>query len=68
MEAMERLMRGRTTFMVAHRLTTLENCDLLLVIEDGRLVDTTSDVSATVRDALALGGLEAAVPGDNVHV
>jgi ATP-binding cassette subfamily B protein len=66
MEAMERLMRGRTTFMIAHRLTTLENCDLLLVIEDGRLVDTTSDVSATVQDALALGGLGASIHGETV--
>jgi ATP-binding cassette subfamily B protein len=39
MEAMTRLMRGRTTFMIAHRLSTLEQCDLGLQIEDGRLVD-----------------------------
>ena len=32
LEAMERLMQGRTTFMVAHRLSTLENCDLVLQI------------------------------------
>lgn len=38
MEAMERLMWDRTTFMIAHRLSTLEHCDLLIVIEDGRLV------------------------------
>ncbi len=38
MNAMERLMRGRTTFMIAHRLSTLKNCDLRLVIEQGRLV------------------------------
>ncbi len=38
MEAMERLMHGRTTFMVAHRLGTLKSCDILLQIEpDGRL-------------------------------
>jgi ATP-binding cassette subfamily B protein len=37
LEAMERLMRGRTTFMIAHRLSTLEGCELLLVIERGRL-------------------------------
>ena len=59
-------MQGRTTFMIAHRLTTLENCDLLLVIEGGRLVDVTSDVSATVQDALALGGLEASICGEKV--
>jgi ATP-binding cassette subfamily B protein len=38
MEAMERLMNGRTTFMIAHRLGTLENCDTRLEIEDGRIV------------------------------
>jgi hypothetical protein len=29
--------QGRTTFMIAHRLTTLENCDMLLVLEHGLL-------------------------------
>ena len=38
MEAMERLMHGRTTFMIAHRLSTLETCNMRLEIEDGRLV------------------------------
>ena len=38
MEAMERLMHGRTTFMIAHRLGTLANCDARLEIEDGRVV------------------------------
>jgi ATP-binding cassette, subfamily B, bacterial len=40
MEAMNRLMRGRTTFMIAHRLSTLEKCDVRLAIERGRVVDT----------------------------
>ena len=38
MEAMERLKQGRTTFMIAHRLGTLANCDARLEIEDGRVV------------------------------
>jgi ATP-binding cassette subfamily B protein len=38
MEAMERLMGGRTTFMIAHRLSTLANCDVRLEIEDGCVV------------------------------
>lgn len=38
LEALERLVRGRTTFMIAHRLSTLANCSVLLEIEDGRLV------------------------------
>jgi ATP-binding cassette subfamily B protein len=36
MEAMERLMRGRTTLMIAHRLSTLSQCDLRLALENGR--------------------------------
>jgi ATP-binding cassette, subfamily B, bacterial len=39
MEATERLMAGRTTFMIAHRLNTLKNCDLILVLEQGQLVE-----------------------------
>jgi ATP-binding cassette subfamily B protein len=39
MEATEKLMAGRTTFMIAHRLNTLKNCDLILVLEDGRLAE-----------------------------
>src|SRR5262249_27954916 len=37
MEAMERLVRGRTTFMIAHRLSTLENCDLRIELVAGRI-------------------------------
>jgi len=37
-KAMERLMCGRTTFMIAHRLSTLENCDLRLQLENGHLL------------------------------
>jgi len=66
LDAMERLMQGRTTFMIAHRLTTLEDCDVLLVIEHGRLIDATSDVSAKVQDAIALGGLETSIRGEQV--
>jgi ATP-binding cassette subfamily B protein len=38
LEAMERLMNGRTTFVIAHRRSMLKNCDLELVIENKRLV------------------------------
>jgi ATP-binding cassette, subfamily B, bacterial len=37
-EAMERLMRGRTTFMIAHRVSTLASCDARLELADGRVV------------------------------
>lgn len=35
MEALERLMRGRTTFLIAHRLSTLDSCDLRLEMRGG---------------------------------
>jgi ATP-binding cassette subfamily B protein len=44
MEALDKLMAGRTTFMIAHRLSTLEQCDALLVLGNGSLqmvTDTT---------------------------
>lgn len=37
MEAMERLMEGRTTFMITHRLDTLSFCNVILHIENGKL-------------------------------
>jgi ATP-binding cassette, subfamily B, bacterial len=39
LQATENLMRGRTTFMIAHRLNTLKNCDLILVLENGHLLE-----------------------------
>jgi ATP-binding cassette, subfamily B, bacterial len=38
-EAMERLMADRTTFMIAHRLATLDVCDVRLAMADGHLAD-----------------------------
>lgn len=38
MEALERLMVGRTTFMIAHRLSTLERCTIRLELANGQLV------------------------------
>ena len=41
MGAMERLMAGRTTLMIAHRLSTLERCDLRLELAGGRIAELT---------------------------
>ena len=38
-EALERLQAGRTTFVIAHRLSTVRMADLVVVIKDGRLVE-----------------------------
>ncbi len=37
--AMARLMRGRTTFVIAHRLSTVRNADVILMMEHGRIVE-----------------------------
>ena len=37
-EALDRLMEGRTTFVIAHRLATVRRADLIVVMADGRIV------------------------------
>jgi ATP-binding cassette subfamily B protein len=41
-EALERLMKGRTVFIIAHRLSTVRRCDRILVLEKGQLVESGS--------------------------
>ncbi len=45
MDAIERLMTGRTTFIIAHRLSTLEGCDIRLEIKDGAVIARGADLS-----------------------
>lgn len=39
-KAMDRLMEGRTSFIIAHRLSTIKNADLILVMNEGNIVET----------------------------
>ena len=39
---MDRLMAGRTTFVIAHRLSTVKNADCILVLEQGRIIERGS--------------------------
>ncbi len=48
MAAIELLMQDRTTFLIAHRLSTLENCDLLLEIQSGGSIEIKSSVSTSI--------------------
>ena len=64
-EAMDRLMQNRTTFMIAHRLATLENCDVLIMIENGELVNIEQDVRTGIKVELALNRLETAIVKSN---
>jgi ATP-binding cassette, subfamily B, bacterial len=51
MEATERLMAGRTTFMIAHRLSTLESCDVRIEIDAGRVASVTERMPSSRRFA-----------------
>lgn len=51
-EALERLMSGRTTIMVAHRLSTIQHCDCIMVMHKGRLRE-----KGTHQELLAADGI-----------
>jgi len=50
--ALEALMRGRTTIVIAHRLSTVENADRIVVLDGGRVAET-----GTHRELLERGGI-----------
>ena len=52
MDAMKRLMHERTTFIIAHRVSTLSNCDKVIILDKGRLVKVTEADTALVADAI----------------
>ncbi len=66
MEALDKLMVGRTAFMIAHRLSTLERCDAVLVLQNGSLQTITSNVDEARRHLLAQSGsrpIDLSAPG-----
>jgi ABC-type multidrug transport system fused ATPase/permease subunit len=50
-QSLERLTRGRTTFIVAHRLSTIMKADCILVLDQGRIIER-----GTHRQLLVAGG------------
>ncbi len=49
-DGLERLRRGRTSFVIAHRLSTIQSADQILVIEEGRIVERGDHAALLARD------------------
>ena len=54
LDTIQELMEGRTTMMIAHRPSTLRDCNMILVLEDGRVNRVTSEVESVISDMQAV--------------
>jgi ATP-binding cassette subfamily B protein len=50
LDTIQELMKGRTTLMIAHRPSTLRDCNMILVLEDGRVSRMTTEVESVISD------------------
>ncbi len=49
LDAIQRLMRGKTTLMIAHRASTLRNCNVIAVLENGKVTRMTREVGSVLQ-------------------
>lgn len=55
LDAMKRLMKGRTSLVIAHRSTTLQHCDRILLIKNGRLEKLVPSTSLAATESMMFG-------------
>ena len=61
--AFDKLMSGRTSFIVAHRLSTIQNAGIILVMKDGKIIEKGNH-----REVLALGGFYNNLYNSQFHI
>ena len=52
---MNRLMKGRTSFVIAHRLSTIRDADIILVMEHGRIVERGNHETLLAKNGIYAG-------------
>jgi ATP-binding cassette, subfamily B, multidrug efflux pump len=52
LQALQQVRRGRTSIVIAHRISTVQNADLIAVVEDGRIVELGEHASLLARDGV----------------
>ena len=64
-DAFEELMKGRTSFIVAHRLSTIKNADQILVMKAGNIIERGTHEELLVRAAFTPTCMQASLPRRN---
>src|SRR3989441_8266417 len=55
LETIQQLMRTRTTLMIGHRASSLRNCNMIMMMEDGRVTKMTAEVESVLSAMVAVG-------------